>query len=72
MIKVYIGQVVNQGDGNFAVTGSDEHGNTTIVHCGRDAIENGTVYALLELAIGKVVRTRAALGRADAGDREEG
>jgi hypothetical protein len=72
MIRSYIIGTADQGDGMIAVTGTDGHGNYATVHCGHDKIIDGTVYVMLDAGIAKQARVKAALGRADEGNRDEG
>lgn len=59
------------GDGNVAVHGADDHGNTAIVHCGLDKVHDGSVYLMLDAALGKVRQTRLHLRQADTAERTE-
>lgn len=59
------------GDGNVIVHGADGHGNQTTVHCGFDKVQDGTVYLMLDAALGKVRQTREHLGMVERAESEE-
>lgn len=71
MNRSLISQVVDNGDGTVLVVGADLHGNQAAVHCGRDQLANGAVYAMLDIALDKVRQTREHLAATEAGDPQE-